>query len=128
MLHDFSLKDKQKLSLDVANITKVCSRMCETKQSALLTFHLQLIDLNDEINELQNELTNLEANKKANKWQDYSSKKYQICKEISTAKKEVTSIQEKISAYESEVKTYYTALQICAEFGRRLKFYLSMQE
>lgn len=128
LLHDFSVEKKRKLVLDVADITKVCSYMSKNRQYDILVFHLQMINLNDEIEHLQNELTNLEANKKANKRQDYSSKKHQICKEISIAEKDIASIKKNILTYESEVKIYSTALQICSEFGRRLNFYLSVEE
>ena len=100
ILHMLPTKSKQDITLAVAEVTKACSLYAKDTQLRILQTNL--------------EITRLSIVKK-------------IGISIASAKNKQKTIaaQNLLSQYEEDSEILSKALKICAEYGRRLSFYLS---
>lgn len=126
VLSSLSLEKKKKLTLDIANITKVSVKIIQIRELQIFSTHIEIEECNFKITTLMKELENLQTSKV--KLVQRVIKKRKISREISILQEKIISLFTSISSYNSEVFTYQKALDICCEFSRRLKFFLEYEE
>lgn len=118
ILHMLPTKSKQDITLAVAEVTKACSLYAKDTQLRILQTNLEITRLSIEEKDL------LSKNITGNLFQRIVKK---IGISIASAKNKQKTIaaQNLLSQYEEDSEILSKALQICAEYGRRLSFYLS---
>ena len=127
-LSGLSLDNKKYLTLTVAEITKICSQMYKKRNLELCLYNLQIYQLRFKKSENETLLKNLLAHKNKHSLLAYLQEKHQLSKEIRSIESSISSLENSISFCQTELNTYKKALDICSEFARRLRFYLSIEE
>ena len=118
ILHMLPTKSKQDITLAVAEVTKACSLYAKDTQLRILQTNLEITKLSLEEKEL------LSKNITGNIFQRIV-KKIEISVASTKNKHKTIAAQNLLSQYEEDAEILSKALKICAEYGRRLSFYLS---
>lgn len=127
ILHTLSTDKKKTVTLNIAELTKQCSEMSKKRCLQIAEGTLMISQRRLELEQNDYALSQLNTHKNEYTTIQYFKKKSQIKCKIKDINKHISDLQDIISVYQAEVDTYKNALNICSEFARRLKFYLSCE-